>query len=449
MEGEIASNSLIAVSSIEHQTLSIETVDPKKIDKQDKHWTWSCFCFSVAILPLFPAMGAVGLFILSCKIWQRQYQKIIASPLNRGWGILTVLLIISSMVAEYPEEAWLGMANFIPFFWLFIAIKQLIDRPIQLKQLAWMLILPSLPVVLLGFAQLYLLWDTPPILESILGWELVPQGFPPGRMSSVFIYTNFLAIYLAIAFTLTLGMWLDTWQKKLRSHGIGNLLLLTIILLADISGLILTSSRNAWGLAVIAFMAYALYLGWRWLVWGILGAAGSILWAAFAPNFGGMQLRAIVPAFFWERLADTSYVRPVETLRITQWSFCWDLIKERPLFGWGLRNFTPLYEAKMNYWFGHPHNLFLMLGAETGIIATILLIVIVSTIAFRSIKLLINWQGNDSDKLIYFSFLIAFLACTLFNLLDVTIFDLRVNTLSWIILAAIANRYFDSMTCQD
>lgn len=422
--------------------MSVETVDLKHRDQQNKHWTWWCFCWSVAIWPLFPAMGAVGLFVLSCKIWQSNYREIIASPLNRSLGILTALLIISSIVAEYPQEAWLGMANFVPFFWMFVALRELVKQPIQLKQLSWSLIFPSWLIVMLGFGQLYLLWDTPTILESILGWELVPQGIPAGRMSSVFIYTNFLAIYLAIAFTLTFGMWLDTWQQKFQPKKIWSLLLLTAILLADLSGLILTSSRNAWGLAVIAFMAYALYMGWQWLVWGILGGAMSILWAAFAPNLGGTQLRTIVPAFFWERLADTSYVRPIETLRITQWQFCWDLIRERPWFGWGLRNFTPLYEAKMNYWFGHPHNLFLMLGAETGIIATILLIVIVGAIAFRSVKLLIDWQGNNSDKLIYFSFLITFLSCTLFNLLDVTIFDLRVNTLAWIILAAIAQNEF-------
>ncbi len=319
-------------------------------------------------------MGAVGLFILSSRIWLTNYPKIIASHLNQSLGILTVLLLVSCAFAEYPQEAWLGLANFVPFFWLFVALKELIKQPANLKQLSWILILPSLPIVILGFAQLYLLWDTPPLLESVLGWELIPQGVPTGRMSSVFIYTNFLAIYLAIAFILALGLWLDTWHwrsplapKKLRI-----LLFLTVILLADISGLVLTSSRNAWGLAVISFMAYALFMGWRWLVWAVTGLATTILWASFAPNLGGTQLRKVVPAFFWGRLSDRSYDRPIETLRITQWEFCWNLIKEKPWFGWGLRNFTPLYEAKMNYWFGHPHSLYLMLGAETGIVATLL-----------------------------------------------------------------------------
>ena len=389
---------------------------------------------------MFPAMGAVGLFVLSSRIWLFDYQHIINNRLNQAFGILTILLMISCDFAEHPTEAWLGLASFVPFFWLFIALKELIRHPKNLKQLSWMIILPSLPIVILGFAQLYLNLGTPPIVKSILGWELVPQGVPAGRMSSVFIYTNFLAIYLAIAFTLTLGLWLDTWREARQEFNLLQnqvLFILTIILLADVGGLVLTSSRNAWGIAMISFMAYALFLGWRWLILGVTGAATAIFWASFVPNFGGTQLRKIVPAFLWTRLSDQLYDRPVETLRVTQWKFCWDLIKERPILGWGLRNFSLLYEAKTNYWFGHPHNLFLMFGAETGIVSTLLLMLIFGSIMYQAIIWLINCSP-DNFKLIYFSYLVVFVCCILFNLLDVTIFDLRVNTIIWIMIAAIS-----------
>ncbi|MEM8830257.1 MAG: O-antigen ligase family protein [Cyanobacteria bacterium P01_G01_bin.19] len=396
-------------------------------------------------------MGAVGLFVASSLIWRSNFSQIVACRIAWSLAVLTIFLIVSCLLAEHNQDAWLGLANFVPFFWLFVALKELIKRPEQLKHLSWSLILPSLPIASLGFAQIYLSWDTPPLLESILGWELVPQGVPAGRMSSVFIYTNFLAIYLAIAFILALGLWLDTWQRWQRqprtvkkSSRFWVLLLLTIILLGDISALILTSSRNAWGLVAIGFLIYALLMGWHWLVWGVMGAATAILWASFAPNLGGTQLRKVVPAFIWLRLSDRLYERPVETLRITQWEFCWDLIQQRPIFGWGLRNFSPLYEAQMNYWFGHPHNLFLMLGAETGLIPTAMLVGIVGYISYRAIIWLQRYTKVaksivESDfGLIYSSYLIVFLCCILFNFLDVTIFEFRINTIIWIVLAAIA-----------
>ncbi|HEY9770301.1 MAG TPA: O-antigen ligase family protein [Coleofasciculaceae cyanobacterium] len=408
--------------------------------KTAKNWTWFCFSVSIFILPLFPAIGTLGLIVVLVTVWLNNYGKIITSPLNQGLAVLACFLIISSALAEHSQEAWLGLANFLPFFALFIALRYLITKPVQLRELSWLLILPSLPIVILGWGQMFAAWDTPTFIEAILGWQLVPQGVPTGRMSSVFIYTNFLAIYLAIAFILTLGLWLETWQvwqRKSTKLQIQTLLLLTLILIVDISGLVLTSSRNAWGLAIFCFIAYAVYMGWRWLVWGVIGAATAILWASFVPNLGGTQLRQVVPAFIWARLSDQMYERPVETLRITQWQFCWDLIRERPLFGWGLRNFTPLYEAKMNYWFGHPHNLFLMLSAETGIIAAMLLIAVVALVMFQAVRFFLDLSGKNF-QLIFFSYLLAFTSYIIFNLTDVTIFDLRVNTFAWILLAAIS-----------
>jgi len=116
--------------------------------------------------------------------------------------------------------------------------------------------------------------------------------------------------------------------------------------------------------------------------------------------------------------------------------------------GWGLRNFRPLYEAKMHLGLGHPHNLLLMLTAETGIPATLLFCGLVSWILAQGVLLIRVWSDVaptaaqekyqwHQDKLIFFTYLLGFAGCTLFNLLDVTLFDLRVNTLGWLLLSAI------------
>ncbi|MBE9044629.1 O-antigen ligase family protein [Pleurocapsales cyanobacterium LEGE 10410] len=404
--------------------------------------TWLCLSISVLLLPLFPAAGIVGLLVVLIKVWHGHYRQIIAERLNQGWVILAGLLIISSAFAARPQESWLGLANFLPFFALFMALRVLIRKPVQLRQLSWLLIFPSLPIVMLGFGQLYAAWETPAIIESILGWKLVSQGVPQGRMSAVFINSNFLAIYLTIAFALTLGLWLEIWQswqqKSTTKHAYVVLALLSLILLFDFGGLVLTSSRNAWGLSLIILVAYAIYLGWRYCLW-IAGIATTvILWIFFAPNSDSTQLRQIVPAFIWLRLSSQSYSSvSIEKLRLTQWQFCWDLIEQRPLLGWGLRNFSPIYQSKTNFWLGHPHNLFLMLGAETGIISTLLLMAIVGSIMTQATILFINWSDSNF-KPIFFSYLVAFASCILFNLTDVSIFDLRVNTTIWILLSAIS-----------
>jgi O-antigen ligase len=406
---------------------------------QQRNRLWLTFQISVLILPLFPALGELGLVFVLLGLWRMHFQQIIR--FNWLWLIIAVWLIVNSFFAEKPLEAWLGLANFLPFFALFVAIEKLIKTPEKLNRLAWLLIFPAIPIVILGLGQLYLNWSSPQLFANIFGWQLISQGVPPGRMSSAFIYANFLAIYLSFTFIISLGLWLSNWKRKKVKNF--NLIILSTSLVFNALGLILANSRNSWLIVFLACCVFAIYL--NWLI-SVITTIIIIVFGASFGNFEGQQwLRKIVPQLIWARLSDEMYPdRPVATLRIAKWQFCWSKIQERPFMGWGLRNFTPLYLEQTNYWFGHPHNLFIMLALEIGIVATVLFCLIIGQILVKVILLLSNKQKtqktllSDQDRLIVFTFLVAFISCILFNLFDVTLFDLRVNTISWILLAAIA-----------
>ncbi|NEP49323.1 MAG: polymerase [Moorea sp. SIO3C2] len=410
---------------------------------------WNCAKLGTLIFPLFPALGAVGLFLAVGDTWRQKYASMISKPLNWGLAILSIWLLITSSLAYNPTEAFLGLGNFLPFLVLFPAFSTLIQTPAQLRQLAWILVIPSLAVTILGFAQMVLGWTSPKLLSLVFGSTLVANGNPPGRMDSVFLYANILAAYLQIPLILGIGLWIERFQgRRWISHRFDYpLLFLSVVVIGNAIALVLTNSRNAWIIAVLACLAFALYLGWYWLVTAVTAAVGSVLWASFGPMLGRQWLRSIVPAYFWMRLSDQLYPdRPIATLRTTQWKFTWSMIQERPWFGWGLRNFTPLYQSQMEVWLGHPHNLPLMLTAETGIPGTLMLSGLVGWIIVQGIQRLRVWstvastttrQDWHQDNLILFSYLVAFGSCTLFNLLDVTLFDFRVNTLGWLLLSAI------------
>ena len=89
----------------------------------------------------------------------------------------------------------------------------------------------------------------------------------------------------------------------------------------------------------------------------------------------------------------------------------------------------------MNLWLGHPHNLFLMLSAETGLVTTLLYFGLLTWIFIKGVSLIRALPKQD--KLIAFSYLLVFVGWILFNTVDVTLFDFRLNTLSWLILGAI------------
>lgn len=413
---------------------------------------WNCAQVGFFIFPWFPALGAVGVGFALIGTWWQDYRRIIRRPLNWGLGILSLWLIFSATQAYNPTEAFLGLANFLPFLAFFAAFSALIQTPAQLRRLAWILVIPSVLVVILGFGQLFLGWAHPPQFPALLGWVLEAQGNPPGRMASVFMYANILAAYLQIVFSLGLGLWIETFQawrqqrEQCRdvagyvSNSRRVLLFLTGVEIANAIALILTHSRNAWGGVIVASLAFALYQGWRLLVGIVVAVAVAVPSAAFSPSPLREGLRMIVPAYFWARLTDQLYPdRPVALMRITQWRFALSLTQQRPWTGWGLRNFTLLYEQQMDLWLGHPHNLILMLMAEAGIPATILFCSLVGWIFGQGVLWINKARSLSSgDRLIVFSYLVAFGGCILFNMLDVTLFDLRVNTLGWLLLSAIA-----------
>jgi hypothetical protein len=453
-------------------------------DRRLQVW-WNSAQLGLFLLPMSPLLGGLGLLAALFGTWKQRYREINRRSLNRGFGILALWLGVSAVFASDRLTAFLGLFNFLPFIALFVTFSVLIQTPAQMRRMAWIAIATSLPVVIIGWGQLFWGWEGPVKLGLILDWRLDATGAPPGRMASVFEYANVLASYFLMTFILGLGLWLESFQawrtleqqpkqqEKVRDprdprvvktidlsvtgeeKNVGwGLVFLTLALLANAIALVLTNSRNGWGIAVLAGLAFILYQGWRWVLVGVVTAISAVLGSAFAPHPLRQGLQAIVPAYFWMRITDQLYPdRPVATLRTTQWQFAWNMTRDRPVTGWGLRTFSELYEAHTQVWMGHPHNLFLMLSAETGIPGVLLLSGLVAWVLAKGVLAVQNWPdlslaGNASgtpsipgvltnDRLIVFTYLVTFAACTLFHLFDITLFDSRVNILGWLVLAAI------------
>ncbi len=390
------------------------------------------------ILPIQTFIGILILLYICYQGWRENWQTIKNDFLTYGLIIITLFLIISSIFAYKSGEAWLGIVHFLPFFWLFLSLRYVI---ISFEQLYWLilpLIFNSIIVVIFAIGELNFHWVTIGFSDKILGWQLTGEGIPPGRASSVFPYANILALYLAIIIIFTLGLFISRLEKY--SFSKINLFLFFSLILYSYC-LILTGSRNGWIIVFFSVIAFAIYCRW-YAILGLITTCGIIVsWA----SFGNLPLqnfwRKIVPDIVWKRFSDQLYIsgdRPFETLRTTQWSFCLDLMEKRPFFGWGLRNFTILYEEKMSIYLGHPHNFFLMMGAETGLITLLGLLLLIGWIVFRGCLVLIKGKIKGNKSVIFFSYLVAFIAYFIYNLFDVSLFDLRLNILVWIILASIS-----------
>ena len=412
---------------------------------------WKYAQLGLLVLPLWPLIGVLMLLLGCGQTWRRQYRSILRRPLNWGLAIFSVWLVITAGFAYDKSYAFVGLFNFLPYFLVFTGYSSLIQTPFQLRRWAEILVVTSVPVVIIGLGQMFWSWASDSqFVEFLWGGAIKPTGSPPGRMASIFMYANTLAGYLVVVFSLGLGLWIENLQTLNAKRPVPRatwlrLGFLSVAVVGNLVALILTDSRNAWAIAVFIGLAFAVYQGWRWLVAGVAIAASSILGAAFGPPLVRQWLRTIIPTFFWARLTDQLYQRPLTTLRQTQWEFAWSLSQQHPWLGWGLRNFTPLYQAHTQVWLGHPHNFLLMLTAETGIPFAIFFCAWVSCIVIEGFQILRDWTGiaasalgqQLSERLIFFSYLVAFLACVLCNLVDVTVFDVRLNSLGWLLLSAI------------
>ncbi|WP_373542807.1 O-antigen ligase family protein [Chamaesiphon sp.] len=409
---------------------------------------WKSARIGFTIFPLVPLVGALFILFSVGKTWQHCGREIVRYRLNWCLALLSPWLVVVSLWGIQPGDAALGLVNFLPFFAFFAAYSMLIQSPVQLRQLAGMMTIPALPIVVLGLVQL-LGWGGDFPIPGTPGyvWQMYPLGNPVGRMSSVFGHANPLALYLQMVSIFALGLIADLYEQHPAEIGTGKLTkfwksptlwwLVAILVLCSVS-LILTSSRAAWAGAVVGTLVFTIYQGWYWLV-GIVSAIGTvILSAAYAPSPLKETLRSIVPRYFWARITDEMYPdRPLALTRVSQWKFAWQLIQARPLTGWGLQSFGPLYQEYSQYWLGYPHNLLMMLASNLGIPATLGLCAIVGWILAQSTILLLNFPLQwRSERTIFFTYLVAFGGFIIFNITDVTALELRLNTHAWLILAS-------------
>lgn len=472
----------------------------------DGPWHWAQL--GVLLLPFSPVLGGIAWLVAlvwTTRLWGDRWGR---DRLYQGGLILAVGMMISASLAAYPGMAWLGLANFLPCFWFFAAVRTFVQSPRQLRHLAQLQVYSAVPIVILGLLALGGLLSGPVNLSVVVQWPLEAGGTPAGRMAAVFAYANVLASYLVVTLGLGLGLGLEAWQRRFfkqsptksptksqtQSQGrslqqsqtqsqqksqtqpqetsqtqspepqpdptqatnpdrpqppppkpLNGFLLGGAIALQSI-GLLLTHSRNAWGVGLLLGLATAVRLRWFWLLWSAVGAVAAVFWAAFG-SVGQGVLQQLVPRFIWARLNDELYGdRPPAELRTSQWQFAWDLTQQRPWTGWGLRNFTPLYETATGFWLGHPHNFFLMLSAEVGLPLTLGFMGFVGWILAQGVMqgrsglhtTTPRTQTFDPDRAILLTYLLTFGGCILFNCLDVTFFDYRINLTNWLLLGAIA-----------
>ena len=395
---------------------------------------WSCFQLGVFFLPSSALISYIFLLIALFKGTFKRTDFYWRDYWNYPLVIITCLMVIGCIHSQTGLLAWLGLFNWVPFFLCFWGLQPYLLTPKRRKKCAFWLVLGSIPVLITGFGQLWLGWEGPwQIFGGLIIWFVSPGGEPLGRLSGLFDYANITAAWLS-------GVWPFCLAAVIHPFIFGkNRVIPFALLIAFISAMILTDSRNAWG---AIFLGLPLVFGsasWSWLIPLMLFCTIPVIFAILPVfDFGIQQFaRSIVPDSIWMRLNDFQFVdaRPFEATRIGQWKIAINLIFERPWFGWGAAAFSIIYPLRTGLSHGHSHNLPLELAINHGVIVSLLINLFVFSLLlisfFSRIFHNLNLQKNIIvDRAWWTSTLI--LIC--FHATDIPLFDSRINILGWILL---------------
>ena len=130
---------------------------------------WNCFQLGVFCLPSSALISAVFLLVAlfdrslkSKDLYWREYW-------NYPLVLVTFLMIIGSIRSHTGWLAWLGLFNWLPFFWCFWGLQPYLLTPERRQKCASWLVLGSFPVLITGFGQLWMGWEGPwQILDGLI-----------------------------------------------------------------------------------------------------------------------------------------------------------------------------------------------------------------------------------------------------------------------------------------
>jgi O-antigen ligase len=242
-----------------------------------------------------------------------------------------------------------------------LLIPQTIDRSIffvTVRNLSTGLVIIGLPAVFVGPYSLH------GIRFGYPGYVYLPTF--PGKvyaLESIYMNPNFVAVFILFGLLISLYF----YDNNRTNYSL-------IILFVNGIGVLLTRSRSAILIGIIAVLGYIFYKIWSTLLFRV---------AVFTSIFVGIVGLILI----------VTGVTPLSQIslsgRLEIWQAGISSLVERPLIGYGPVDLRPIIEREVGI-FASPHNSYLRVFLETGIIGGIGYTWMISSILFHHMRLPLN-----------------------------------------------------------
>ena len=368
---------------------------------------------------------------------------------NYPFLIFGFLIITSSIFQNYLftnnyNEIWdtklsfIGLANWIPFIWVFWAAQPYLNSKSKRKSFSLILVAGTFPVLITGFGQYFLNWHGPfETLNGLIIWYQRPI-VKPGGLTGLFSSQNYAASWLIFVWPFCIALLLEKGNNLFKKTTAAGFLISTGL------AAFLTFSRNAWiGLLTSAPIVIG-KKGFKFFL-PLLVITILVLFFLFSQIFEGElqnNLRNLLPREILLEFSNEGY-KGLDITRMGIYKSAFELIKENPFFGIGAGSFTEIFFLNTTFWKGHSHNLLLELSLSYGLPATIIFFITTTYILYISSKKIFSSKMIIDNFYIDRAFWTALFFFLISQLTDVQYFDGKISLITWILIAGLKNIILD------
>ena len=326
-----------------------------------------------------------------------------------------------------PLVNWIGILNWIPYFYFFWAFQKFLETSFLRKNTAINLISGSIPLLFTIIGQYWFDLHGPfKAFNGLIIW-FQRQINPGDGVTGLFNNSNYAGSWLMIIFPFIIACMYQVSITKIEKFILGTLISLvgTFIYLSQ--------SRNALLGSILSLQLF--YRNKYFLIFLMILALLMISLISLNDFFKNQ--------IFFGNFSNTNLNFESFT-RLNIYKESISFIIERPFLGWGSASFPLLFLSRKNDWIGHSHNIFFELAINYGLVCAAIVGFGIFSILLKSFKSIyfINKFPLNSEKRKFYYFDKAWWTATtvlLFSqFFDIQYFDFRIGMIFWILLSGLS-----------
>ncbi len=384
------------------------------------HIIFVCFCLLIGLLPF--SSGAVQFFtylILLISVVRLCVQRP-EIRLQPDFVDIAIFLwlgfsIVSILANPYPVLGWKGLLwKVLPGVALFYVFTQTMKDE---QRIRWFLTSAFMGIFILCIDGVW---------QYVWGKDFIRhRPLFDGRVLATMKAPNSMAAYLmTFSPVLLMSVWACRGEAAFKLFGSSekkSRIFLMFVFLLSVLCLGLTYSRGGWLAFSLAMAGLALAdKRLRWLLLVLL----VVFWVYFPQKMFVER----------EHMDATLAIAPFG--REMFWTEAWNLIRGHWLFGAGLNAYSKAVQPYKISWGSYPHNCYLQMWAEIGILGVLSFLAAQAVLLFRAFQVCFKEPGGFQRNCL-FGLAVGYTGFLFHSIFDTFFYSASLGILFWLMMAQI------------